>query len=134
MSVLGPVGARDPHREPEILDESALAELAVDLPGRRDVAARFAADVAADLPRRCARMFAACHADDRNDLCAVALSIRSSAQMVGAWALAEAARRLHDLAHGETLDACVRQAVLVACAAQQVVTALGSAAAHLAAP
>jgi HPt (histidine-containing phosphotransfer) domain-containing protein len=112
------------HEEQDLVDGTVLTALADDLHGRDDLAVRFAAEFIADLPARCARMLAACDADDRDTLFRAALSIRASAHMVGAGRLAADAQALRELALAAPIEACSAQAAVVERSANDTVVAL----------
>ena len=101
------------HNEWDLIDESVLTTLIDELHGRRDAVMRFAVSFAADLPSRCKRMRTAFDSDEREALFEVALSIRSSAQMVGARRLAKEARALHDAARTASRSECAREVTAV---------------------
>jgi hypothetical protein len=121
-------GARDDH---ELIDETVLAALVDELYGRRDVAVRFASDFVSDLPARCRRMIAACLEDDREELYRVALSIRTSAQMVGARRLAADAAALCAIAMSAPPHVADGQAALVAATSRATIVALAPVIARL---
>lgn len=77
-----------------LIDPAVLERLCEELDGSMEIARRFALDFAATWDHRISRLYAACRNDDTGEAQVALLSIRSTAEMVGATLLAETAQRL----------------------------------------
>lgn len=93
----------EPH-DVALIDETAIAALLDELDGSRSTIIRFVTDFVHDLPERCREIRQACEEHDCERVAELALSIRSSAQMIGAHRLARDAAMLQATANADDCD------------------------------
>jgi HPt (histidine-containing phosphotransfer) domain-containing protein len=89
------------HPDVILVDETALAALLDELYGSQGVIIRFVADFVHDLPERCKQIRQACERHDCERVAELALSIRTSAHMIGAHRLARDAAMLQATANAD---------------------------------
>ena len=92
------------HDDVILVDETALTALIDEVYGTAAMIIRFATDFVHDLPQRCAQIRTASRDHDCTQVAELALSIRATAQMLGADRLARDAAMLQATANADDCD------------------------------